>query len=353
MSGPPTAISFIRTSAGSSAAFVWPRISNREANVPNDSGSAAHASRAQTVSAALSGLTASPKTLPPTLFYDQEGCRLFYEITELPEYYLTKTETGLLRTLGRSLIPEGFSDAALIEFGGSDEAKARHLLDQRDDRSRRVFTTYVSIDVAETALTAMRARLQASHPDLAVVPIAADFNEALQLPPLGRHRLGFFPGSTIGNLDPDGAVRFLATARESLGPGSWFLLGADLRKDPAILLPAYNDSAGVTAAFNLNLLHRLNREAGADFDLHRFRHQAVWNDALSRIEMHLVSCCDQVVQVAGHAIAFAKGESIHTENSYKWTRRDLTAMAGAAGWEPHRSWTDSQDLFGIFLLRHA
>lgn len=321
--------------------------------MPNDSGLVAHAPHAQTVSAALSGLMASPKTLPATLFYDQEGCRLFYRITELSEYYLTRTEAGLLRTLGRSLIPEDFCNAALVEFGGSDEAKARHLLDQRDDRGRRIFTTYVSIDVAETALAAMRARLETSHPDLAVAPIAADFNEPLQLPPLGRHRLGFFPGSTIGNLDPSGAVQFLATARESLGPGAWFLLGGDLRKDPAILLPAYNDSAGVTAAFNLNLLRRLNREAGADFDLRRFRHQAVWNDALSRIEMHLVSCRDQVVHVGGHSIAFTEGETIHTENSYKWTRRDLMAMAGAAGWKPHRVWTDSQDLFGIFLLRHA
>ncbi|MFL5284912.1 MAG: L-histidine N(alpha)-methyltransferase [Rhodopila sp.] len=321
--------------------------------MPNDSGFAPHALRAETVRAALSGLTASPKTLPATLFYDQEGCRLFYRITELPEYYLTRTEAGLLGALGRSLVPGGFSNAALIEFGGSDEAKARYLLDQRADRGRRVFTTYVSIDVAEAALAAMRARLEKSDPDLAVVPIVADFNDKPRLPPLGRHRLGFFPGSTIGNLDPDGAVRFLATARESLGPGSWFLLGADLRKDPAILLPAYNDAAGVTAEFNLNLLRRLNREAGADFKLNNFRHQAVWNDVISRIEIHLVSRCDQVVHLAGHSIGFTEGESIHTENSYKWTRQAVTAMAGAAGWAPHRFWTDPQDLFGIFLLRHA
>jgi L-histidine N-alpha-methyltransferase len=321
--------------------------------VPNDPGSAPHTLCAETARAALYGLTASPKTLPAKLFYDPEGCRLFYRITELPEYYLTRTETGLLQTLGRSLIPENFPGAALVEFGGSDETKARYLLDQHDDHNRRVFTTYVPIDVAETALADMRARLAKSHPDLTVEPLVADFVGKLALPPLGRHRMGFFPGSTIGNLDPDVAVRFLASARESLGPGSWFLLGADLRKDPAILLPAYNDAAGVTAAFNLNLLHRLNREAAADFDLRRFRHAAVWNDALSRIEMHLISCQDQVVHVAGQAITFAEGESIHTENSYKWTRRALVAMIGAAGWEPHRIWTDSRDLFGIFLLRHA
>ncbi|PPQ27276.1 L-histidine N(alpha)-methyltransferase [Rhodopila globiformis] len=321
--------------------------------MPNDPGFAPHALCAETAEAALSGLTASPKTLPAKLFYDPEGCRLFYRITELPEYYLTRTETGLLRTLGRSLIPEGFHSATLVEFGGSDEAKARYLLDQRDDHRRRLFATYVPIDVAASALEDMRFRLANSHPDLAVEPIVADFVGKLALPPLGRQRMGLFPGSTIGNLDPDVAVRFLASAREALGPGSWFLLGADLRKDPAILLPAYNDSAGVTAAFNLNLLCRLNREAAADFDLRHFRHAAVWNDALSRIEMHLIASRDQVVHVAGSVIPFAEGESIHTENSYKWTRRALVAMVAAAGWEPHRIWTDSEDLFGIFLLRHA
>lgn len=321
--------------------------------MPNDSGSLPRGLRADVAASALAGLTASPKTLPAKLFYDAEGCRLFYRITKLPEYYLTRTETALLRSLGRSLVPDGMHDAALVEFGGSDETKARYLLDLRDGSGDPVFGTYVSVDVAETALTELRRRLAVSHPHLTTVPIAADFMAPLRLPPLGRHRLGFFPGSTIGNLDPGAAVGFLAAARDSLGPNSWFLLGADLRKSPDILLPAYNDAEGVTAAFNLNLLRRLNREAGADFDLRLFRHQAIWNADAGRIEMHLISSRDQSVHVAGQTIRIAGEESIHTENSYKFTPRIVRDIASAAGWEMHRSWTDPANYFGIFLLRHA
>jgi L-histidine N-alpha-methyltransferase len=315
--------------------------------VPNDSGFAPQTPRADIVDAALSGLTATPKTLPAMLFYDHEGCRLFYEITRLPEYYLTRTETALLTSLGVSLIPDGFKDAVLVEFGGSDESKARILL----DRSDTPFTTYVSIDVAGESLNAMRDRLRLSHPGLNVVPIAGDFMRPLRLPPLGSPRMGFFPGSTIGNLDPAAATRFLASARESLGQDAWFLLGADLRKSPRLLLPAYNDAAGITAAFNLNLLTRLNREAGADFDLGAFRHEAVWNDRESRIEMHLVSTRDQTVRLAGTTIPFREMESIHTENSYKHTPERLIEIAGRAGWETQQVWKDKAGLFGVFLLR--
>ncbi len=317
--------------------------------MPNDPGFAPRALRADTLAAALEGLTASRKTLPARLFYDEEGCRLFYEITRLPEYYLTRTETALLAARGHEMVPPGLRDAALVEFGGSDETKARFLLDLPDSP----FGTYVSIDVAGAALDDMRRRFDASYPGLRMVPVVADFMQDLSLPALGPDRLGFFPGSTIGNLDPEGAERFLEAARRSLGPGSWFLLGADLRKSPDVLLPAYNDSAGVTAAFNLNLLARLNREAGADFDLTAFRHEAVWNDAASRIEMHLIARRDQTVRLGGQAIAFQEGESIHTENSYKHTEAVLTGIARAAGWDPRSTWTDSDGLFGIFLLRHA
>jgi dimethylhistidine N-methyltransferase len=321
--------------------------------VPNDPGFAPRAFSADVAESALAGLMASPKTLPAKLFYDKEGCRLFYAITKLPEYYLTRTETALLRSLGRSLLPGGLHDAALVEFGGSDETKARYLLDLCDGRGDPVFNTYVSIDVAETALTELRRRMALSHPHVTVVPIAADFMAPLRLPPLGRHRLGFFPGSTIGNLDPGAAVGFLAAARDSLGPNTWFLLGADLRKGPEILLPAYNDAEGVTAAFNLNLLRRLNREAGADFDLRQFRHRAIWNADAGRIEMHLISASDQAVHVAGQTIMIAREESIHTENSYKFTPAILRDIASAAGWEVQRAWTDPANYFGIFLLRHA
>lgn len=314
--------------------------------MPNDTGFVPQ-KRAEVVEAALTGLTATPKTLPAMLFYDDEGCRLFYEITRLPEYYLTRTETTLLTSIAAELVPDGFRDAVLVEFGGSDEAKARILLDLPGSR----FKTYVSIDVAAPSLGAMQARLRGVHPDLAVVPIVADFMQPLRLPALGSPRMGFFPGSTIGNLDPAAATRFLASARDSLGADAWFLLGADLRKSPAILLPAYNDSAGVTAAFNLNLLRRLNREAAADFDLDRFRHEAVWNDKESRIEMHLISTRDQTVHLDGRSIDFREAESIHTENSYKHTPERLVEIARRAGWEMQRVWQDRAGLFGVFLFR--
>jgi dimethylhistidine N-methyltransferase len=315
--------------------------------VPDDSGFVAPEARSDILGLALAGLTATPKTLPPMLFYDDEGCRLFYEITRLPEYYLTRTETALLRRIAPEVVPDGFRDAALIEFGGSDETKARILLDQPDTP----FDTYVSIDVAAPALQALRTRLRSAHPDLTVIPIAADFMQPLVMPPLGLSRMGFFPGSTIGNLDPAAATAFLASARMSLGSDAWFLLGADLRKSPKLLLPAYNDAAGITAAFNLNLLRRLNREAGANFDLGSFRHEAVWNDRDSRIEMHLISTRDQTVQLGGRHIAFAEGESIHTENSYKHTPEKLMEIAGKAGWETRKVWKDHAGLFGVILLR--
>jgi L-histidine N-alpha-methyltransferase len=314
--------------------------------VPNDTGFIPR-QRAEVVEPALAGLTATPKTLPAMLFYDDEGCRLFYEITKLPEYYLTRTETALLTSIAPSLVPDGFNDAVLVEFGGSDETKARILL----DRPESPFRTYVSIDVAASSLTAMRARLDKVHPDLTVVPIAADFMQPLRLPPLGSPRMGFFPGSTIGNLDPAAATRFLASARDSLGADSWFLLGADLRKSPRILLPAYNDAAGVTAAFNLNLLSRLNREAGADFDLGAFRHEAIWNDRASRIEMHLISTRNQTVHLDGRRVDFREAESIHTENSYKHTPDRLVDIARQAGWELRQLWKDHAGLFGVFLFR--
>lgn len=315
--------------------------------MPNDIGFDQPHLRADVVDAALAGLTASPKTLPSMLFYDDEGCRLFYQITNLPEYYLTRTETALLQSIASTVVPDAYRDAVLVEFGGSDETKARLLLDQPDTP----FTTYVSIDVAAPALNAIRERLKRTHPALIVIPITADFMQPLNLPPIGSPRMGFFPGSTIGNLDPDAATRFLQSALLSLGSEAWFLLGADLRKSPKLLLPAYNDAAGVTAAFNLNLLRRLNREAGADFDLNKFRHEAVWNDHASRIEMHLKSICDQTVNVAGTRIGFQEGETIHTENSYKHTPDKVIAIARKAGWELQKFWQDAAGLFGIFLFR--
>jgi L-histidine Nalpha-methyltransferase len=314
--------------------------------VPNDTGFVPLQTRADIPAIALAGLTATPKTLPAMLFYDDEGCRLFYEITRLPEYYLTRTETALLRSIAAAAVPNEFKDAVLIEFGGSDETKARILF----DRPENPFSTYVSIDVAAPSLRAMKSRLARTHPNLTVVPMVADFMQPLLLPPLGSPRMGFFPGSTIGNLDPAAATAFLASARVSLGADSWFLLGADLRKSPKVLLPAYNDASGVTAAFNLNLLRRLNREAGADFDLNAFRHEAVWNDADSRIEMHLISKRNQTVKIGGRSVAFREAESIHTENSYKHTPEKLMSIGRDAGWETWKVWKDHAGLLGVILL---
>lgn len=314
--------------------------------MPNDTGFVPHSPGDEVLRLALAGLTATPKTLPAKLFYDEEGCRLFYEITTLPEYYLTRTETRLLKDIAPGLARLG-RGGALVEFGGSEETKARILL----DAAGAAFSTYVPIDVAGPALSAMQQRMRASHPQLKVLPIAGDFLRPLTLPPLPDLRLGFFPGSTIGNLHPHEAVQFMAAAHESLGNGAWFLLGADLRKNPDILRPAYNDAAGVTAAFNLNLLRRLNREAGADFDPAHFRHRAIWNDRASRIEMHLVSLTHQTVWLGGQPILFSEGETIHTENSYKLDAGAIERLLQQGGWRVDRSWRDPDGLFGIFLLR--
>lgn len=302
--------------------------------------------------AAITGLLQRQKTLPAKLFYDEAGCRLFAKITELPEYYLTRTEHALLEVVAPRVIASLPGPSVLIEYGASDEAKAGFLLRERDSVGRRVVRTYVPIDVAASALDQMRARLQRERPDLEICILAADFMEPMSLPVEvpDLPRLGFFPGSTIGNLDPPDVRRFLQQARQTLGARSCFLIGVDLRKNPTVLLPAYDDAAGVTAAFNLNLLMRLNCEAGADFDLGAFAHRAVWNDAESRIEMHLVSLREQTARVDGHIIHFARGETIHTENSYKYAPEQFAELAGSAGWHTVELWTDPGQLFSLHLL---
>ena len=320
--------------------------------MPNDVGLRARTVDRGLVDLALSGLSRSRKTLPAKLFYDEEGCRLFYRITELPEYYLTRTERALLPEVASQVLSSLPSGSVLVEYGASDEGKAEFLLSQGPPDRAGAIAAYVPIDVAMPELLRMRERLASSHPRLAVHPIAGDFMDPVKLPGAvaDMPRLGFFPGSTIGNLDPGEASRFLALARGTLGMRSRFLVGADLHKDPSVLLPAYDDAAGVTAAFNLNLLVRLNREAGAEFDVEAFTHRAVWNDDESRIEMHLVSRKDQAVRVAGQQIHFARGETIHTENSYKHTPERFTAIAGNAGWHCRAMWADPGRLFALYLL---
>lgn len=296
--------------------------------------------------AALTGLLQPQKTLPAKLFYDQAGCLLFARITELPEYYLTRTERALLAEIAPRIAETVRGPAVLVEYGASDEAKAELLL------RTSIFSAYVPIDVAAPQLELMRARLRHRRPELLVYPLSADFMDVAALPSKVPHlpRFGFFPGSTIGNFDPPEARRFLQRSRQALGQASWLLVGVDLRKDPAIVLPAYNDAQGVTAAFNRNLLVRLNREAGADFDLDAFTHEAVWNSEASRIEMHLVSLREQRVRVAGHVICFRQGETIHTENSYKYEAERFAALAEQAGWHTSEVWTDPARLYSMHLL---
>jgi len=302
------------------------------------------------VAEALAGLTATPKTLPSKLFYDAEGVRLFDAITRLPEYYLTRTETQLLRQIAPQLARLAPAGSALVEYGASDEAKARLLLDAEGAH----FAAYVPIDVAGDALDDMEIRLRLHAPKLEVHPLCADFTQDPMLPHAVRQmsKFGFFPGSTIGNLEPSAARLFLAHARRALGDGAWLIVGADLRKDEETLHAAYNDAAGITAAFNLNILKRLNREAGADFDPRRFAHVAIWNATQSRIEMHLRSQIDHTVTIAGTRVDFRAGETIHTENSYKHSMAAFQALAEQAGWQPGQVWTDPDSLFSVHAL-HA
>ncbi|HET9148254.1 MAG TPA: L-histidine N(alpha)-methyltransferase [Acetobacteraceae bacterium] len=306
--------------------------------------------RTSVVDEALAGLTASRKSLPPKFFYDRTGCELFGAITGLPEYYPTRTERlilgGCMPELA-ALTPQG---AALVEYGASDEGKAAILLDALD------LAAYVPIDIAHEALEGLRRRMLRSHPGLPVHPLAADFTDdscpfSLPRAVRGLPVLGFFPGSTIGNFDPLAARMLLASMRKTLGQGAALLIGVDLRKPEEILVPAYDDAEGVTAAFNLNLLARLNREADADFDLGGFAHRAIWNGKESRIEMHLESLAEQTVHVAGVPVSFRQGETIHTENSYKYTPQRFVSLAAEAGWHGARMWTDPDRLFSVHLLR--
>lgn len=302
--------------------------------------------------AALRGLLAPRKTLPPALFYDAAGCRLFYQITKLPEYYLTRTEFRLLETTAAQVAAALPVGTTLVEYGASDETKAEFLLRQAAADGGAVFASYIPIDVAGPELRQMRERLAARRPALTVRPLVADFLRPIQLParPAETAIMGFFPGSTIGNLEPAAARDFLRRAHATLGFGARFLLGFDTCRDPARLLPAYDDPAGVTAAFNRNLLVRLNREARADFDLADFAHRAIWNAAESRVEMHLVCRAPRSVMVAGRTIRFARGETIHTENSYKYAPERMNALIRESGWSVRTTWTDPDAVFAIWLL---
>ncbi len=297
--------------------------------------------------AVLDGLGRGQRTLPCKYFYDAYGSRLFDRICELDEYYVTRTELSLLETVAPAIAGRAGPRIGLVEFGSGSSVKVRLLLDTLNAPA-----AYVPVDISREHLLISARGLAADYPALAVVPVCADYTQPFALPELtgAAGRLGFFPGSTIGNFDPAAAATFLAGLRAALEPGSGLVVGADLAKDPAVLCAAYDDAEGVTAAFNLNLLRRINRELGADFDLSGFTHEARWNAADSRIEMHLVSRRAQTVSVAGRRFPFAVGESIHTENSYKYSIDSFQALAARAGWTPAEAWTDPGRLFSVHYL---
>jgi len=298
----------------------------------------------------LAGLMAEPKRVPPKYFYDRRGSELFERITMLPEYYLTRTEIGILETNAGAmakLIPPG---AVVVEFGAGSAAKTRILL-----RAAPQVSHYVPIDISGQFLADMAARLRRDLPQLRVLPVEADFTKPLSLPPaLGsRPLVGFFPGSTIGNYEPDEADALMRHAAALLGPRALLFIGIDLVKDADVLTAAYNDSGGVTAAFNLNLLMRINRELGGDFAPGNFRHHAFYNRDVRRIEMHLVSLVRQTAHVCGAPIALARGETIHTENSYKFAVGAFLGDAGRAGWASLATWLDAKGYFAVLALKAA
>ncbi|UZE51409.1 L-histidine N(alpha)-methyltransferase [Rhodopseudomonas sp. P2A-2r] len=294
----------------------------------------------------IQALSQSPKKLSPKYFYDAAGSELFEQITKLPEYYPTRTELAILRARGadiHGIIPRG---AALVEFGAGATTKVRLLLDQCE------FAAYVPVDISGDFLNAQAAELRADFPDLDVYPVTADFTAPFALPDAvsAMPKVGFFPGSTLGNFEPHEACAFLRSAREILGPGALLVIGIDLEKDERLLHAAYNDAAGVTGAFNKNLLVRINRELGGNFDLSGFTHRAIYNRERHRIEMHLIAKNPQTVRVLGHSFSFRAGESIHTESSYKYSLDRFTALARGSGWTPKTSWTDDAKMFSVHAL---
>ena len=294
----------------------------------------------------VAGLSLPQKALPPKYFYDAAGSKLFERICRLPEYYLTRAELSLTKNNISSIARFAGKGCELIEYGSGASRKSRLLI-----RALRP-SLYVPIDISEPTLRRAAQALGREFPWLKVRPLSADFSRPLRIPT--RHsrarRVVYFPGSTIGNLTPDEAHAFLRMTRGQVGPKGAMLVGVDLKKDPEVLHAAYNDSRKVTAAFNLNLLARINRELGADFELRRWRHYAFYNAALGRIEMHLASLDRQAVNLGNYRFSFTRGETIHTENSYKYSVEEFRALAARAGFLGKKLWMDRKGLFALHGL---
>jgi dimethylhistidine N-methyltransferase len=293
----------------------------------------------------LAGLALRPRAIPARWLYDRAGSELFGAITELPEYYPTRTEIALLAAHSAEIASLVGRGRAVIEFGAGSAIKTPHLLAQVEPAA------YVPIDISGDFLRDSAAALAENFPKLHIEPVEADFMHPIDPPRsiAGLPKLGFFPGSTIGNLVPRTAVNLLRAMVETLGTGSMLLIGMDRIKDPAILIPAYDDAAGVTARFNLNLLHRINRELEGDIPVEMFRHRAFWNDDQARIEMHLEATRTIAFTVSGHGFSITRGETIHTENSHKYAARDSRLLLRAGAWTPIREWTDEAGMFALIL----
>ena len=297
----------------------------------------------------LSGLGAKQKQLPCKYFYDRKGSQLFDAICRVEEYYPTRTETALMQTHAREMADHIGAGVSLIEYGCGSLVKTRLLLDALDEPSM-----FVPIDISEEHLMRSAAALDRDYPGLDVFPVVADFTKPVPLPEEAENRknkrVGFFPGSTIGNFDHEGAANFLETVAETVGQGGGLLIGVDLKKDEKTLLRAYDDAEGVTARFNLNIIERINRELDGDFDTGAFRHEARYDEKEGRIEMHLVSRRDQTAHVQGHPFRFREGESIHTENSYKYHDEEFQELAAGRGFRAVQTWVDNNNLFSLHYL---
>lgn len=297
----------------------------------------------------IAGLSQPQKQIPPKYFYDAAGSRLFERICRLREYYPTRLEVSITRRNLSEIARFAGKGAALLEYGSGEGLKTRLLIAALRPR------LYMPVDISEDALARAVPRLARAFPWLRIEPVRGDFSRPLDIPPLrdGARRVVYFPGSTIGNLTPDEAHAFLKMTRAQVGARGAMIVGVDLKKDANVLHAAYNDAKGVTAAFNLNLLGRINRELGGDFDLRRFVHYAFYEPSAGRIEMHLVSTEKQTVAIGAHRFAFERGESIHTENSYKYAIPEFQALAARAGFRPAKVWTDRRRWFSVHGLLGA
>jgi L-histidine N-alpha-methyltransferase len=297
--------------------------------------------------AVLNGLSLPQKTIPARYFYDRRGSELFEEITRLPEYYPTRTETDLLRVHAGDLARLAGYGRTLVEFGAGSATKTPLLL------TAIAAPTYVPIDISGEFLNDSAAALKKRYTTVQVLPVVGDFTKSLVLPRFSGPLTGFFPGSTIGNFGHRAATDLLRSFRAILGENARLVIGIDTRKNPRLLEAAYDDACGVTAAFNLNLLHRINRELGGTIAVDAFEHRAVWHDGLGRIEMHLLANMDMTFRVAGQRFSMRAGETIHTENSYKYTPEEARLLARASGWEPLAFWTDPHNCFGLHVWAAA